>query len=232
MDVPQDKAEALSLRDRIARMRPPVARQSQAALPASPGARPPVPAPPQPTYAQVTGKRERELGGVTAGEQGNSVFERMSRIGARPTALPKASAQGAPARLAWEDPKLPAGSVFTTQEWDAARKESGFARTIVIEIHKAAEKALISLDAAAALPVLHPSILDGALLIDERLKDHPAWHNADGFMQHRSDDLGTWRYRIVHSADALAANPWIHGARCFLGDAEREDDNPAPAPRG
>jgi hypothetical protein len=137
--------------------------------------------------------------------------------------------------LPWDDPDRPAGSVFSSEEWEATRAGSGFARTIIFELHKGIECGLVTLD-ADRLDVVHTMFLDQALLVDETLGErHPAWHNATARLEHCGKEFGRWSYRVVHAEVARDRIPGLRAARLRTGDAravEAADQGSAPAHRG
>lgn len=227
----------LSISERLARMRqtPAVAPAEDLAVEQPPAA---TPAPRQPTYAEVTGRAERSPSAAapaTPASSSPAMFDRMRRFAARPASVgPRASKYDVPEtelQMEWSDPFRPAGSVFSAQEWEAARLESGFDRAVVFEVHKATERGLVALDASTLDPV-HTIFLSGALLIDVRLGNHPAWHNANARMECHTADIGTWCYRVVHSVQSIEAQPGLLGAKLVQGEPPAAGAIHGSRPRG
>ena len=252
----------LSLQERLARMRaspavvtsPPDAGAPAEALPTRvqtgmDGE------PKAPSYAQQKGRPVRPLPVAAEGAsaprptaipgapgepaapapQGKSgIFERMRNLGARVRDLPAAAAlPSAAARLQWEDPERPAGSVFSTEEWQAVRDQSGYARPVVFELHQLAERGLVVLDADALDP-MERMFLDQALLIPDKQTTHPAWHHAEQRLEQHCAEFGRRVYRVVHAQAALQRNIGLQGsvlrrgAQQALAQSERAG---APRPR-
>lgn len=208
---------------------------------AAPAAAPLVADTPARTYAQATGKPERfaappaPAASRAAPSGGTNFMDRMRSIQAKPAApapsRPISDSDRQP--LAWDDPTRPAGSCFAPQEWAATRERSGYASAVVFELHKESERGLVALDAAKLDP-LRAMFLDQALLIDERLRDHPALGSANAWLEHYTKEFGRWPYRVVHAKEALDRNVGLQGARMRTGLVP-EQESPRErmaAPRG
>jgi len=223
--------QTLSITERLRRMRaaPAMVQAEQDAALDELALAEAAPVAPSRSYAEVTGKKERPAPPRIAPRAAESVFDRLAKVSARPP-VPQAAAVES-RLLAWDDPTRPAGSAFSREEWEATRAESAFARPIVFELHKAAERGLVVLD-ASNLAAVHAMFLEQALLIDERLGAHEAWHNASARLEHVGQDTVRWTYRVVHAAEAHERVLGLRGARLRTGGAVDQAAEPTPAPRG
>lgn len=189
-------------------------------------------------YAQLKGRPERFMASAPAAGSpapsgaATGVFERMRAIGARAkdAPSPQAGSQEHQA-LPWDDPNRPAGSAFSVDEWEAVRRESGYARSVVFELHQLGERGLVVLDADVLGP-MESMFLDQALLIPQKQSDHPAWHNAQERLEHCCPEFGRRTYRVVHAQAALERHFGLQGAVLRRGtEQELRDGERAAAPR-
>lgn len=240
-------SETLSISERLSRMRGTPAVVADADLEASTPAAPadeqadsPDPAPESrgPSYGDLKGRGTAAPVATpvaTPVPARAAMFERMAQFSAkpRPPAAPAHAPgeQGVPL-LPWDDDERPAGSQFSLAEWQSARDESGFARTVVCEVHKKEQRGLMVLD-GDKLDAIHAVFLDCALLIDDRLQGHPAWGNAQARLEHFSKELHRWGYRVVHAEKAADRWPGLRTSRLRTGEPEAVDQAlAAPRQRG
>lgn len=109
----------------------------------------------------------------------------------------------------WTDPRRPAGSAYTEEEWSAAEEQNP--GCVVTEVLKAQERALVVKHRDGTDDVLHRS-----LLIHQQAASPWSGH-ATAAMEHHGE-FGKQRYAIVRSQEQREKNPWADGSLLVIED--------------
>jgi hypothetical protein len=116
---------------------------------------------------------------------------------------------------AWDDPRRPAGSDYSEEEWLQA--EVAHPGHAIMEVVKPHERALVAKLNDAFGGVLHRS-----MVIDRRVNS-PWKAHATVQIEHHGE-FGVTPYDVVRSATQVALAPWAEGSKMVMRDAGHEEE--------